>query len=138
MGSKPSITPFDYNALKKGKKRNKYGAKKVVDDPKYPGMRFDSQFEKRVYTELILREAQGEIHNIKTQVAVYLTDARILYRPDFTYELEGVTIYAEAKGFETAVWRIKRRLWKCYGPGILEIYKQRGKGTHLAETLTPK
>lgn len=58
------------------------------------------------------------------QPKVYMTDARILYKPDFKCfdSKEGISFYVEAKGFETAVWKIKKRLWREYGPARLEIY----------------
>jgi len=46
--------------------------------------------------------------------------------------------WVEFKGFETASWRIKRKLWLHYGPGPLEIYKKGNNGVKLTETLTPK
>lgn len=138
MAGTAYISAFDYNELKKNKKRqHKYGATRCVDK-KYPGLRFDSKGEKGLYGELLLRQHAGEISELKTQVTVYLTEARIIYRPDFRFEEKGIQVYAEFKGFETASWRIKRKLWTVYGPGKLEIYKQAGKGSYLAETLIPK
>ena len=84
---------------------------------------FHSKFEASAYQSLKDREIKGEIKNLKTQVQVYMTRAKILYKPDFSYEENGETVYLEAKGFETDVWRIKRRLWKYYGPGKLIVVK---------------
>jgi len=84
---------------------------------------FHSGLEAAVYQHLKDREEKGEISNLKTQVQVHMTRAKILYKPDFSFEENGETIYWEAKGFEGPVWRIKRRLWKFYGPGKLVVVK---------------
>lgn len=97
-----------------------------------------SKLEGSVLSMLLLRVRAGEIRDLKTQVNVYLTDARILYQADFSYQENGEEIYAEAKGFETPVWKIKLRLWKHYGPGKLLIYKGSAKRFYLEETVIPK
>jgi len=113
----------------------KYGAKKITTD----GYSFASQFEAALYQWLKLRELNGEISNIKCQETCYLTLARIIYKPDFSYvdNKTGKKIYAESKGFETSDWRIKRRLWKYYGEANLEIYKGSAKNFQLHETIIP-
>lgn len=85
---------------------------------------FSSKLEKAVYDVLVNRELSGELRDIKTQQHVRLTRANILYIPDFSaIEVDsGRTIYVEAKGMETQSWRIKKRLWKYYGAGPLEIW----------------
>ncbi len=113
--------------------KNKYRAKKV----KHAGYSFASQGERDMFTILKEREDNKELTNLKCQVSVYLTDARILYKPDFSYERDNLTVYVEYKGFETAPWRIKRRLWKHYGPGPLDIYKKCGRDIYLHETIIP-
>ena len=116
--------------------RNKYGAKKV----EYAGYSFSSGLERSLFEWLKLREANGEIKDIKCQESVYMTNARILYKPDFSY-VDVVTnekIFAESKGFETDVWRIKRRLWAFYGEGKLEVYKGKSGNFYLHETIEVK
>lgn len=115
--------------------KHKYGAKKI----EYDSHSFQSKFEAALYKWLKLRELNGEIRDIKCQETTYLTDARIMYKPDFSYVncKTGKKIYAESKGFETSDWRIKRRLWKHYGEGPLEIYKGSASNFKLHETLTP-
>lgn len=109
--------------------RNKYGSKRVV----YDNQSFASKLEASVYTILKARENAGEIKDVKAQISIYLTDARIQYIVDFMFVdvKTGENIYCEAKGMETASWRIKRKLWMFYGPGPLEIYK----GSHLRPYL---
>lgn len=87
---------------------------------------FGSKLENAVHNVLLNRQDAGTLTDIKCQQKVYLTEARILYIVDFSFTdmstKLGVTRYCEAKGFETAVWRIKRRLWEFYGPGPLEVW----------------
>ncbi len=113
---------------------SKYKAQRVS----YDHHSFASKFEAALYHWLKFREKNGEITEIKCQETVYLTKARIIYKPDFSYtDLEtGKKVYAEAKGYETSDWRIKRRLWEYYGPGDLEIYKGSANNFKLHETLT--
>lgn len=99
-------------------------------EPKYknqrvstPGFSFASKFESAVYDMLYLLKLAGEIKTIQCQDVVYLTLARVIYKPDFKCTRpDGSVFWVEAKGFETAEWRIKRRLWMHYGPGDLHIY----------------
>lgn len=102
-------------------------------------MSFASKLESALYDLLCLMEKAGEITNIKCQDHVYLTDARIQMIPDFrAYDIKlNTVVYYEAKGFETAVWRIKRKLWAYYGPGPLRIYMGSHKRLYLAEELLP-
>lgn len=112
----------------------KYHSKKV----KYDDFTFASKLEAAVYHLLKLREKNGEIFNIKCQETVYLSDARIIFKPDFSYEDgAGVKHYAEAKGIETASYRIKRKLWMSYGKHELEVYKGHHLRPFLAETIKP-
>lgn len=114
---------------------NKYGAKKVQK----AGMWFDSKLESAVHDILKLRECAGEIEILKCQDVVKLAGV-IEYRPDFKCldKSTGDIFWVEAKGMQTAAWRIKLKLWRSMGPGRLELYK----GTHarpiLTETIVPK
>lgn len=109
---------------RRGVRTGKYGAKQVTQD----GHKFSSKLERAVYNILKEMEKRLLISNIKLQPSVYMTHARIRYVPDFSYvNLRGQTEYVEAKGVETAVWRIKRRLWVYYGAGSLHVFK----GSHF-------
>jgi hypothetical protein len=120
---------------RKDKKKHKYGAKKT----ERPGYSFGSKLEARIFDDLCLRKLAGEIIDIKVQASVYLTDADILYKPDFLCHLQdGSFFYVEAKGFKTPVWAIKRRLWKFYGPGELHVYEGSHTRPILAEVIKPK
>lgn len=106
----------------------------------HAGYSFASKFEAALFDQLKLFERAGEIRNLTCQDSVYLSDARILYKPDFTYwdvKLDQQA-WAEAKGFETPVFAIKKRLWKFYGPGRLKIYKGNHKNIYLDEEIIPK
>lgn len=102
-------------------------------------MSFASELEAALYDLLMLRERAGEFRDLRCQPQVYLTDARIVMKPDFiAYDEEQRPLYFEAKGFETDIWRLKRRLWEYYGPGPLEVWKGSAKRPRLVEIITPK
>ncbi len=118
-------------------KPTKYNAKKANLD----GRSFDSQAEASLYGQLKIDESQGLIRDIRCQVQVELTEARVIYKPDFlVFDIAlGVDVYCEFKGVETAEWRIKRRLWKYgYGPGRLRVYKGSAKRVFLFEEIVPR
>lgn len=117
------------------KRKTKYNAVKV----KHAGYSFASQLEAGLFYELKLLEETGAVTDIKLQPHVYLTKAKILMIPDFSaFDVKADhLVYFEAKGFETDVWRIKRRLWMKYGPAPLRIYFRQGKGLFLKEELVP-
>lgn len=112
---------------------NKYSNVKVERD----GYSFASKLEAAVYGILKLRERAGELRVIRTQARVSLTDAGIVYMPDFECEDENGIFYCEAKGMETPEWRIKLKLWRFYGPGRLEIWKGSAAKPFLDEIVTP-
>ena len=67
-----------------------------------------------------------------------LTEARVFLRVDFSYLEDGVRVFEEVKGFETEGWRIKRALWKVYGPGELRVMKRApGGAIRMAECIRP-
>lgn len=103
------------------------------------GQSFASKAEAALFEYLCLLEKAGEITDIRSQQHVYLTDARILYIADFSAikVSTGDRIWMEQKGFETAVWRIKRRLWQWYGPGPLQIFKGDYRKISLYEEIIP-
>ena len=115
-------------------KGNKYGRKSL----EHAGYTFASKLEAAVFDILKLRERAGEISDIKTQEAVYLTLARIMFKPDFSYLENSIRTYAEAKGMETPVYAIKRRLWAKYGPSPLHVYKGTYKNPQLFESIFPE
>ena len=120
----------------KKNRRHKFGATRV----KTPGQTFDSKLEHAVYQILLLRERAGEIRNIRSQVTLRLTEAKIGYRCDFTFEdcVTGATVACEAKGdYPNSIWDLKKRLYKFYGPFKLEIWKGSHTTPQLVEVITP-
>ena len=104
---------------------NKYKNKKIT----YCGMEFDSVKEVRRYAELVALEKAGIIHNLECQVKFELipaqklskpvrmlsgyvkrTERKVIYIADFVYVKEGQTIVEDTKGYETEVFKIKRKL----------------------------
>lgn len=118
-------------------RKRKYGGEKVE---KY-GYSFDSKLEGALFEELKLMEKAGEISGVTHHPGtVFLTRARIQYRPDFRFvrTATGEVEYAESKGFETPMWRIKRKLWEWYGPGKLSIFNGSHRRLMLDEVIAPK
>lgn len=105
-------------------RRHKYGAKVTWVD----GIRFDSMAEAEFY-----RRVKTDIEEL--QPKVYLTRAKLLYKPDFLMK-DGT--YIDIKGMETPVFKLKKRLWKHYGPGRLEIWVKKGSNFIVTETVDGK
>jgi hypothetical protein len=102
------------------KKKNKYRNIKCVLD----GYKFDSIGESHCYAYLKLLQMGKEIEILSLQEKIYLTEARILYKPDFTiYDLkDNRTYWIDFKGpIRTVSFNLKLRLWKIDGPGELVI-----------------
>lgn len=111
--------------------KHKYGAKRTEVN----GISFASKGEAGLYEMLWALERVKRISGLRVQEKIYLTRARILMKPDFAYEVNGRTEYAEYKGMETPEWKLKRRLWLAYGPGVLHVYKGKNQ---LVESLDPQ
>lgn len=97
-------------------KKSKYSSAKTDVD----GIRFDSKKEAEFYAELKLREKAGEISDLRLQPRYLLQEAfkhegkqyrEIEYVADFEYIENGVTVVVDVKGFRTAVYMIKRKLF---------------------------
>jgi hypothetical protein len=118
-----------------GHRRGKYGAKRVT----HAGYSFASKLEAAVFDILKQRELAGEIRNTQCQAHVKLTDAAIVYIPDFKFEIvaTGAIQFCEAKGLPTPEWKLKLRLWRHYGPGPLEIWMGSHTRPRLTETVIP-
>lgn len=103
--------------------------------PQLDGRSFASALEASVYCML---KAEGVLE-LRCQVEVRLSDAGIIYKPDFYYfdpKAERWE-YAEAKGFETPEWRLKLKLFRAYGPAPLRIYKGSAARPKLVELVVP-
>lgn len=115
--------------------RSKYGNQKVV----YNGIKFDSIGECDCYKFYELHQRAGVIRNLSTQPKVYLTDAKILYKPDLLFYENQINqwIYVDYKGRRTTAFQLKRRLWKYYGPGPLILCNGYGLNIKIIETIMP-
>lgn len=95
---------------------SKYRNKKTVID----GITFDSRREAQRYTELKLLESAGKISELKLQPKFKLqegfkyngkTERAIVYIGDFQYIENGRCVVEDVKGFETAAFKLKRKLF---------------------------
>ena len=102
------------------------------------GYHFSSKLEAAVYQMLKLRMKAKEIDSIQMQDHIYLTDAKIGYTPDFRCTThDGEEFWVEAKGFANDRWAMKKKLWKFYGPGKLEIWGGTYRNPQLMEEIIP-
>ena len=111
-------------------RNHKYNAKKT-----YVGnIKFDSKAEAEYYLYL---KSMTHIDILELQPKVYLTKSRILYKPDFkTFNKNtGETIHVDVKGLETPVFKLKKRLWKHYGQGVLQIVKKQRNSWEVTEVV---
>lgn len=97
-------------------KKSKYSSAKTDLD----GIAFDSKKEAEFYAELKLRERAGEISHLRLQPRYLLQEAfkhdgkqyrEIEYVADFEYIENGITVVVDVKGFKTAVYMIKKKLF---------------------------
>ena len=115
---------------------SKYHNKKVV----FNNIKFDSKFEAKRYSELLLLERAGAITNLELQKSFELIPTQyetlangkrgkcleraVTYRADFVYIENGKQVVEDTKGFRTPEYVIKRKmmLYK-YGIKIKEVRK---------------
>ena len=102
---------------------SKYNNIKVKSD----GYTFDSKFEAQRYRELKLLARSGSISDLKLQPKYILTHPNniktsknksgkmkvrsITYISDFEYIKDGKIIVEDVKGFETAIYKLKRTMF---------------------------
>lgn len=113
--------------LAKQKSRSKYGNKKVELD----GHVFDSQAEVKYYQQLKWLQAHGDILLFRLQPRYLLQEAfekdgkkhrRIDYIADFeVHHKDGSIEVVDIKGFETEVFKIKRKLFEKKYPHKLSV-----------------
>lgn len=106
-----------------GDRLPKYKAIKV----KINGITFDSKAERSYYLELLKLQKSNLIESFELQPKIRLTLSEILYKPDFkvTYK-NGKVEYVDVKGFQTPVFKLKKKLWKNYGLGTLVLVELKG------------
>jgi len=81
---------------------------------------FDSKLEHNHWHALKLREFAGEITNLERQVRLrlgvhYDNGREAVLVVDFAYREKGEQVYEDAKGFETAVSKLKRAILRGRG-----------------------
>lgn len=107
----------------KKNKGNKYGAKKSTDGTES----FDSALEVRYLRHLRLRQAVGQISNIRWK-PTYEVDTGVFYKPEVTYfdHALGTDITADAKGGATKGGRFPTicKLWKNHMDHPLHVVEQ--------------
>lgn len=93
--------------------KGKYGNTKIA----YQGMMFDSKHELERWKEFELQRVSGAIRSVVRQVSMPLQGSTQRIRIDFlVIECDGRHNWYDAKGFETAAWRGKRRqVLEAYG-----------------------
>lgn len=112
----------------------KYKAKRK----EFAGRSFGSKLEAAVYSNLLLLQKAGEIEEIQCQPRVDLVSG-VKWFVDFKCTKPDESVYyVEAKGLEMSDYRIKKKLWKDFGPAKLEIWKGNHKKPFLSETIIPK
>lgn len=123
------MTAREYrNMLNKGT-TNKYGAEKTTVD----GVTFDSKYEAKKSAELELLQKAGKIKELERQKRFILQDGfinnkkervrPISYIADFFYYDVKLKQYVvmDAKGVETEVFRIKKKLFEKRYPEYLFV-----------------
>ena len=126
--------------FKKEAKKQKYNSVACEGGlfPEIMGRSFPSKLERDVATGLCARLHAGEISDLRFQVSIDLTTAiPIPWCVDFTYEEDGVTWAHEAKGIETARYRLIKKLYAAYGPHPLRISVRGGKTGLRESTILP-
>lgn len=122
------MIPLPEGDLTKRRRKNKYGAKRVILD----GIRFDSQFESEVYLELKARLKNGEIVGLHCHrpFNLYGSDGRVVctHEVDFLCVMpDGTQEAHEAKGASQALWKLKRKLFEASYPKIPYIVHYKRK-----------
>ena len=73
------------------------------------GIVFDSKAESEYYIELKWLLENKIIDSLELQPKVYLTESRILYKPDFLVGANDKFEFVDVKGMATPVFNIKKR-----------------------------
>jgi hypothetical protein len=137
------MTRDEFKQLR-ARRRSRYGIGRTrCTDAAYPeinGQIFDSREELAYAKLLVCMERTGQITQLVIKPVVDLT-AGITWRVDFSYlwTPESAPIYDEYKGIETEPYKLKKKLWSVYGPGLLRIVKSRdgGRTFKAVEVIAP-
>ena len=116
--------------------KNKFGAKRTNG--------FPSKLESAVYDMLLKRQMAGEISNIRRQHVVVLQEGsketKINWKIDFSYTdtRTNETVFVEAKGFRTADYVLKLKMFKKLNFAAIEIWGGSHRYLKLIEKWEPK
>jgi len=119
---------------------HKYNAQRVSSG----GHWYDSRLEKSVHDMLLLMEKAGEVTEVQVKHQVTLLQSRgkrIRLNVDYSVlnTKTGETEFYEAKGYQTAEWKMKRSLWAYgFGPGLLHVWGGSSVRLQFIETIDPK
>jgi len=121
------------DAVKK-KSKQKYHAVPVREEGKF----FASSAEYRRWKELESLFKMGAIQDLIFQPQFYLTKARIKYRADYQYRLNGQIIVEDQKGARTPRFNLLMKIWAYYGPYTIRITKKKGDSYgYVSEEIIP-
>jgi len=106
---------------------------------------FSSKLENKVHEMLLERVASGELSDLRCQHRVDLIYGethknRMEWKIDFSAidNATGNRKFFEAKGFSEDIYKIKLKLFRVIGEGVLEIWKYaKGGSIYLSETVVP-
>jgi hypothetical protein len=107
-----------------GRKQHKYHAQPVTID----GHRFDSTLEARHFQALKIAAEKGWISDLELQPQFVLQEKlrlpsgkiqrAIVFKGDFRFKRDGLDICVDSKGFETPMFKIKRKLFRVKYPDV--------------------
>lgn len=106
------------------KRPHKYRAKPTI----YNGVRYDSKAEAARAAQLDMLVRSGDVESWERQPKFLLGEPGVKYVADFMVAYSnGQRIVEDVKGYETALFKLKKALWKQCGPYTLVILKGRDK-----------
>lgn len=130
-----SITSEEYRRLYGKKKKSKYRNIRSICSHDH---KHRSKLEASVCGLLHRLVQRGLSRSVQVEVPIYLTLAKIKYVVDFKVtDYDGEVKFYEAKGVETEKFKIIKKLWKYYGPGVLRIIKGPSSNLDVFEVIRP-
>ena len=96
------------------------------------GIKFDSKLEAKRYMELSVLLKAGKIEKLQVHPSFELipsyrkngkTVRKTVYEADFSYFRDGKYVIEDVKGVETAVFRLKKKLFEYRYPWQITILK---------------
>jgi hypothetical protein len=122
--------------IHEGARAHKYKAKRT----EFGDRSFPSQLQANTFGLLRILEAAGEVSDIEHEVEIRLEPFGIIMRVDFVIFDRKLNekVYVESKGFPTADWKVKVKVWSWVGPGLYRIYRDsRGGYPEISKEIRP-